>query len=105
MQNGHAPKVGVADLRAFAKVEDKLVEAYLSATAAFPTMVCTRLAAVNSVFCMDGLDLYEMLDRNLAFTDVLKRKIHRAAETADRLYSVRDFADFASTSCGEDLLK
>lgn len=42
------------------------------------------------VVCMDGLDLYETLNRGLAFTDVLSRKVRRAAETGLPFVRVRD---------------
>ena len=42
------------------------------------------------VVCMDGLDLYETLSRGLSFTDVLTKKIRRAAETGAPFVRVRD---------------
>lgn len=39
---------------------------------------------------MDGLDLYEMLDRELPLTQVLERKVRRAAETGSPFVRVRD---------------
>ncbi|WP_312162745.1 restriction endonuclease [Phenylobacterium sp.] len=42
------------------------------------------------VVCMDGLDLYEMLQRALPFDHVLDRKVRRAAETGKPFVSVRD---------------
>ena len=78
-----APKVGVADLRAFnAKVEDKAAwsRGLFVSNSGFSDDGLHAFGRGNSVVCMDGLDLYEMLDRNLAFTDVLKLKIRRAAE-------------------------
>jgi hypothetical protein len=40
--------------------------------------------------CMDGLDLYEMLDRELPMGEVLDRKVRRAAETGLPFVRVRD---------------
>jgi hypothetical protein len=45
------------------------------------------------LICMDGLDLHEMLDRGLAFDEVLGRKVRRAAETGSPFTSVRDLFD------------
>lgn len=42
------------------------------------------------VVCMDGLDLYDMLDGGLEFTDVLSKKVRRAAETGLPFVRVRD---------------
>ena len=40
--------------------------------------------------CMDGLDLYDMLDRELPFVLVLDRKVRRAAETGLPFVRTRD---------------
>ncbi len=42
------------------------------------------------VICMDGLDLYEMLQRGLPLDHVLDRKVRRAAETGMAFARVRD---------------
>lgn len=42
------------------------------------------------VICMDGLDLYETLDRELPLNHVLERKVRRAAETGLPFELVRD---------------
>lgn len=42
------------------------------------------------IFCMDGLDLYEMLDRENPLTQVFERKVRRAAETGSLFLRVRD---------------
>lgn len=42
------------------------------------------------VICMDGLDLYEMLERGLPLDQVLDRKIRRAAETGMAFVRVRE---------------
>lgn len=42
------------------------------------------------VICMDGLDLYEMLQRGLPLDDVLARKVRRAAETGATFVRVRE---------------
>jgi hypothetical protein len=48
----------------------------------------------KSVVCMDGLDLYEMMDRGLALDNVLNKKVRHAAETGVLFVRVRDL--FAS---------
>lgn len=42
------------------------------------------------VICMDGLDLYEMLDKNLPFCEVVSKKARRAAESGNPFVRVRD---------------
>jgi Restriction endonuclease len=42
------------------------------------------------IVCMDGLDLSELLRRELALTAVLARKVRRAAETNDAFVPLRD---------------
>jgi hypothetical protein len=39
---------------------------------------------------MDGLDLYDMLDRKLPLTSILEKKVRRAAETGKIHLRVRD---------------
>jgi hypothetical protein len=42
------------------------------------------------VICMDGLDLYEMLYREIPLNQVLERKVRRGAETGMPFLRVRD---------------
>jgi predicted protein tyrosine phosphatase len=42
------------------------------------------------VVCMDGLDLYELFDREISLYQVLKIKVRRAAETGLPFVRVRD---------------
>ena len=44
----------------------------------------------TKIICMDGLDLYETLSRSLPLTDVIGRKVRRAAETGMPFVRVRD---------------
>lgn len=44
----------------------------------------------TSIVCMDGLDLYEALDRQIAISDVIARKVRRAAESGQCFQRVRD---------------
>lgn len=42
------------------------------------------------VVCMDGLDLYETLDRLLSLEDVIARKVRRAADSGQPFVRIRD---------------
>jgi len=42
------------------------------------------------VVCMDGLDLYEMLDRHLSFSDAMARNVRRAAEKGHPFVPLRE---------------
>ncbi|WP_111641802.1 restriction endonuclease [Marinimicrobium alkaliphilum] len=42
------------------------------------------------IVCMDGLDLYEMLNRRLSVTDILEAKVRRAAETGRPFIPLRE---------------
>jgi hypothetical protein len=42
------------------------------------------------VICLDGLDLFETLNREIPLTEVLDRKVRRAAETGFPMIRVRD---------------
>ncbi len=44
----------------------------------------------TSIICMDGLDLYDSLDRGLSLSTVIARKVRRAAETGSPFIRVRD---------------
>ena len=48
----------------------------------------------DRVICMEGLDLYDMLNNGLRLDDVLRAKVRRAAETGQRLARVRDLFTF-----------
>lgn len=44
----------------------------------------------TSIVCMDGLDLFDALNRQIAISDVIARKVRRAAETGNCFLRVRD---------------
>ena len=44
----------------------------------------------TNIVCMDGLDLYDLLQTRLAFGTVLEQKVRRAAETNEAHVSIRD---------------
>jgi hypothetical protein len=88
-----APPIGVADLRAFnAKVEEKAAwsRGLFVSDSGFSPEGIIAFGRGKRVICMDGLDLYEMLNRNLPLADVLSKKIRRAAESGNPFVSVRD---------------
>lgn len=44
----------------------------------------------TAIVCMDGLDLFDALDRQIAVSDVIARKVRRAAETGNCFLRVRE---------------
>lgn len=88
-----AAPVGVADLRAFnGKVADKASwsRGLFVSNSGFSDDGLSAFGRGHSVVCMDGLDLYEMLDQSLSFADVLHRKVRFAAETGQAFARLRD---------------
>lgn len=86
-------KTGAGDLRAFnGKVEDKAAwsRGLFVSESGFTDDGLKAFGSGKRVVCMDGLDMYEMLDRGLAFADVMSRKVRRAAETGNPFERVRD---------------
>lgn len=85
--------VDAAGLRAFnAKVEAKAAWTrglYVSQSG-FSRAGLNAFGSGGSIICMEGLDLYEILNRKLSFTAVLARKVRRAAETGRPFVSFRD---------------
>jgi len=77
-------KTPAKDLHAFqGKLEQKAAWArglFVSYTG-FTDDGLTAFGRGKRVVCMDGLDLYEMLDRELPLDHALDRKVRRAAET------------------------
>ena len=85
--------VGAADLRAFnAKVEEKAAwsRGLFVSNSGFTSEGISAFGRGKRLVCMDGLDLYELLNRKLSLADVLAKKIRRAAETGTPFVSVRD---------------
>ena len=84
---------GVADLHVFqGKLDQKAAWArgLFMSHAGFSEDGLTAWGRGKRVICMDGFDLYEMLQRGLPFDHVLDRKIRRAAETGMAFVRVRD---------------
>ncbi len=44
----------------------------------------------KSIVCLDGVDLSVMLQNQLSLTDVLSKKVRRAAETGQPFIRLRD---------------
>lgn len=44
----------------------------------------------TNLICMDGLDLVEVLDREIDLSELIKKKVRRAAETNDSFASLRE---------------
>ena len=86
-------QVGASDMHAFnGKVEDKAPwsRGLFVSNSGFSEDGLIAFGRGKKVVCMDGLDLYEMLNNGLAFTDVLLKKVRRAAETGLPFVRVRN---------------
>ena len=83
-------RIGAADLRSFnAKLEDKAAWTRGLLVSGFTNDGLEAFGRGKRVVCMDGLDLYETLDR-LSLEDVIARKVRRAAESGQPFVRVRD---------------
>lgn len=84
---------GVADLHVFhGKIEQKAAWArgLFVSTNGFTEDGLVAFGKGKRVICMDGLDLFEMLDQEISLSQVLERKVRRAAETGSPFARVRD---------------
>jgi restriction endonuclease Mrr len=84
---------GAADLHTFqGKIEQKAAwtRGLFISNSGFTDDGLHAFGRRKSVICMDGLDLYEILNRNLSFVHVLDSKVRRAAETGLPFARVRD---------------
>lgn len=84
---------GVATLRAFeGKLAEKApwVRGLFVSYSGFSIDGLVAFGRAKRTLCMDGLDLYEMLDRKLSLDQVLEAKARRAAETGSPFVNVRD---------------
>jgi len=89
----HGQPIGVADLHVFhGKIEQKAAwtRGLFVSNSGFTDDGLVAFGRGKRVICMDGLDLYEMLDREIPLTQVLERKVRRAAETGSPFVRVRD---------------
>lgn len=86
-------QTGVADLHTFhGKVEQKAAwtRGLFVSHSGFTEDGLAAFGRGKKVICMDGLDLYETLSRELPLDRVLERKVRRAAETGLPFARVRD---------------
>jgi hypothetical protein len=86
-------RTGVADLRSFnAKVEEKAAwsRGLFLSNSGFTNDGLQAFGRGKRVICMDGLDLYELLDRQISVGEALARKARRAAESGNPFARIRD---------------
>ena len=86
-------QIGVADLHTFhGKIEQKAAwtRGLFVSNSGFTEDGLAAFGRGKRVICLDGFDLYEMLDREIPLTRVLERKVRRAAETGSPFIRVRD---------------
>ena len=84
---------GVADLHVFhGKIEQKAAwtRGLFISNSGFTEDGMAAFGRGKRVICMDGLDLYEALNRELPLNHFLDRKVRRAAETGNPFVRVRD---------------
>jgi hypothetical protein len=89
----HGQPIGVAELHTFhGKIEQKAAwtRGLFVSNSGFTEDGLTAFGRGKRVICMDGLDLYEMLNREIPLNHVLERKVRRAAETGAPFIRVRD---------------
>jgi hypothetical protein len=89
----HGQPIGVADLHTFhGKIEQKAAwtRGLFVSNSGFSEDGLIAFGRGKRVICMDGLDLYEMLDRGIPLNQVLERKVRKAAETGMPFLRVRD---------------
>lgn len=85
--------IGVAELHTFhGKIEQKAAwtRGLFVSNSGFTDDGLVALGRGKRIICMDGLDLYEMLDREIPLNQVLERKVRRAAETGSPFIRIRD---------------
>ena len=84
---------GVADLHTFhGKIEQKAAwtRGLFVSNSGFTDEGLAAFGRGKRVICMDGLDIYEVLNREIPLNHVLDRKVRHAAETGSPFIRVRD---------------
>lgn len=87
------PRCDAADLRAFnGKVEEKAAwsRGLFISYSGFSAEGLSAFGRGKRIICMDGLDLHDVLTRELALNTVLEGKVRRFAETGNPFHQVRD---------------
>ena len=88
-----AAKTGSADLHTFhGKIEQKAAwtRGLFVSNSGFTEEGLAAFGRRKSVICMDGLDLFETLNRELLLDVVLEKKVRHAAESGSPFARVRD---------------
>jgi hypothetical protein len=89
----HGKPLGVAELHVFhGKIEQKAAwtRGLFVSNSGFTEEGLAAFGRGKRVICMDGYDIYEMLNREIALNEVLARKVRGAAETGAPFLRVRD---------------
>lgn len=91
----HGPQIGFADLMTFSgKVAGKASwsRGLFVSNSGFTAdgLEAFSRGRQTNLICVDGLDLYEVLSRNVSLIDVLEEKARRAAETNRAFVAVRE---------------
>ncbi|SMC25717.1 Restriction endonuclease [Andreprevotia lacus DSM 23236] len=89
----HAQRIGVAELHTFqGKLEQKAAwtRGLFVSDSGFTEEGLAAFGRGKRIICMDGLDIFECLDRGLPLNLVLSAKVRRAAETGAPFVRVRD---------------
>lgn len=87
------PPTPASDLRNFhGKVTEKAAWArgLFISNSGFTAEGLQAFGRAKSIVCMDGLDLWTMLDRRIPLPEVLDRKLRQAAERGDIFCSIRE---------------
>lgn len=87
------PPIAVGDLRSFnAKVEDKAAwsRGLFVSNSGFSEDGLVAFGRGKRVVCMDGLDLADMLEKALPFSEVMAKKVRHVAESGQPFVRVRD---------------
>jgi hypothetical protein len=86
-------QTGVADLHAFhGKLEQKAswARGLFVSNSGFTEDGLVAFGRGKRLVCVDGLDLYDIMQRGIPFGEALERKIRRAAETGHPFARIRD---------------
>ncbi|ABE31161.1 restriction endonuclease family protein [Paraburkholderia xenovorans LB400] len=89
----HGKPIGVGELHVFhGKIEQKAAwtRSLFVSNSGFTEEGLAAFGRGKRVICMDGYDLYEMLNREISLDEVLTRKVRGAAETGAPFLRVRD---------------
>lgn len=89
----HGDRIGVAELHTFhGKIEQKAAwtRGLFVSNSGFTDDGLVAFGRGKRVICMDGLDLYKALDREIPLDRVLEAKVRYAAETGSPFVRVRD---------------